>query len=455
MPGITEITSRLTQFVAETSYEDFPPETIKLAKELILHCLGGALGGTKEPSSQIIIDFVKEIGGTPEAGVMGTGFKSSVINAAFVGGFTTHAIEVEDGSWPGASSPITVVPVVFALAEKIGVTGKDIIESFVIGFEVQGKLAAAASSSASDRGVSTLTTIGALGAAAGAARMLKLDISTIKNALGIAASQAAGLTDCSVGNMTHYFQSGASCRNGLTAAQLAKAGFNANTHCLEMKNGLLDVLCGENAYNLGDITEGLGAPFHIQQVRVKKYPSCTLNHRIIDGVLALVREHDISYEQVDCVEVEANSALPRILIYPEPMDAEEAQFSLQYNVAAAILERKLDLEEFTEEKVSDPKRREFMRKVRLIVHPEWESVGLMGGTNPIVIKLKDGKQFSRDCVYAIGGPEERLPTAELSALFRPMARRVLSEKDVVRVEELVLDLENIGDLTELTGLLLG
>jgi 2-methylcitrate dehydratase len=137
------------------------------------------------------------------------------------------------------------------------------------------------------------------------------------------------------------------------------------------------------------------------------------------------------------------------------MDAEEAQFSLQYNVAAAILERKLDLEEFTEEKVSDPKRREFMRKVRLIVHPEWESVGLMGGTNPIVIKLKDGKQFSRDCVYAIGGPEERLPTAELSALFRPMARRVLSEKDVVRVEELVLDLENIGDLTELTGLLLG
>ncbi len=138
-----EITSTLANFIVDTSYRDIPQGTVKLAKQLLLHFVGGALAGAKEPASKIAINFIKEIGGTPEATVMGAGFKSSATNAAFIGGITPHAIEVEDGSRPGSGSPITVAPVSFSLGEKMGLSGSDIIESFVIGFEIQARIAAA------------------------------------------------------------------------------------------------------------------------------------------------------------------------------------------------------------------------------------------------------------------------------------------------------------------------
>lgn len=450
-----QTTRRLAEFVVNTRYGDFPPETVKLAKELILHCLGGNLGGVKEPPSRIVINFVKKSGGKREAGVIGAGFKSSVENAAYVGGVTPHAIEVEDGSWPGAASPITVVPVCFALGEKLGVSGRDIIESFVIGFEIQGRLAHVAASGALAKGTSTLATMGTFGAAAAAARMLQLDVDITSNTLGIAASQAAGLTECSVGNMTHYLQSGASCRNGLTAALLARDGFDAHHSCLEMKHGLLDVLCGEGDYNLTKVTENLGSPFHIQQVRMKKYPVCTFMHRVIDGVLVLVKEHNILPGEVDVVEIGVNKAVPTILRYPEPKDVEEAKFSMQLNVATAILKRKVDLDDISMEAIFEPERRQLSKRVKMVVHPDWDSAGILAGINTVTIKLKDGQEFSRDCVYARGGPEERLSTQEIRALFEPMAKRVLSEVDMHRVEDMILDLEVLTDMTELNKLLLG
>ncbi|MFC1981266.1 MmgE/PrpD family protein [Chloroflexota bacterium] len=450
-----QTTGRLAEFVANTRYDDFPSETVKLAKELILHCLGGNLGGCKELPSKILIDFVRKSGGVAEAGVIGAGFKSSAVNAAYVGGVTPHAIEVEDGSWPGAASPITVVPVCFALGEKMGVTGRAIVESFVIGFEIQGKLACAAATGTLSKGTSTLATMGTLGAAAAAAKILGLNVDMVSNSLGLAASQAAGLTECSVGNMTHYFQSGASCRNGLTAALLAQAGSSAHNSCLETKHGLLDVLCGEGDYDLAKVTENLGSPFHIHQVRVKKYPVCTFMHRVIDGVLALVNEHNILPDQVDFVEIGVNAAVPTILRYPEPKDIEEAKFSMQYNVATAILMRKLDLEDITLEAIFESTRREFSQQITMIVHPDWDSGGILAGINTVSIRLKDGREFSRDCVYATGGPEAPLSTSEVRVLFEPMARRVLAEKDVQRVEDLILNLESVTDLTELNDLLLG
>ncbi len=187
-----ETTAMLAKFVVDTGYKDIPRATVEFSKQLILHCIGGCLGGAKIPSSKVIIDFVKAIGGTPEAAVMGAGFKSSAVNASFVGGFTPHAIEVEDGSWPGAASPITVVPVCFALAEKLNMTGKDIIESFVIGFDVQGKMAAACPGGHT-RGVSLLASMGAFGAAAAAADPLaRGDRTAVRRGRRFALSQRCG-----------------------------------------------------------------------------------------------------------------------------------------------------------------------------------------------------------------------------------------------------------------------
>ncbi|MBI2831791.1 MAG: MmgE/PrpD family protein [Chloroflexi bacterium] len=455
-----ETTSLLAKFILDTGYKDIPKATIEFSKQLILHCVGGCLGGTTVPSSKTIIDFVKTTGGAPEAAVMGAGFKSSAVNAAFVGGFTPHAIEVEDGSWPGAASPITVVPASFALAEKLNLTGKDIIESFVIGFEVQGKMAAACPGGHT-KGVSLLAAMGAFGAAAAAARLMKLDLPQTLNTLAITASQAAGLTDASAGFGTHYFQSAASCRNGLTAALFAKAGLNGHPKALEMKHGLLELLCGETGYKPEMITGNLGKPWHVMEIRVKKYPICTLNHRIIDGVLTMVNQHDIKPEQVENIEVGVNSALPRILAYPEPKNQDEAQFSLPYTVTAAVMARKVDMDELTNAKVNDPKRKEFMRKVKTVVHPEWDADvttttnPYLAGINPVAIRLKDGREYRKDCAYARGGPEEPLAPEEMVAMYKPLAKLVLPDKDVEKTADMMMNLEKLTDLKELNALLLG
>lgn len=458
MENKPETTKILAQFVVDTGYKNIPREAIEFSKQLILHCLGGAVAGARHPASKIFIDHIRAQGGAAEAGVMGAGFKSSVVNAAFVGGFTPHAIEVEDGAWPGAASPITVFPVSFALAEKMGLTGRDILTSFVIGFEVQGKVAAAAPGGHA-RGLSLLAGMGTFGATAAAAKLMKMNVDQIMSAFGIAASQAAGLVDCSTGYMTHYFQSGASCRNGIISAMLAKKGFTGHHKCLEMKHGLLEIYCGENGFDLKQMTSNLGNPFHIIQTRVKKYPICTLNHRVIDGVLELVKKNDVKPEQVQSIEIGVNSILPRVLQYPEPKSPEEAQFSMPYVVTAAVMSRKVDLDELSQEKVSDPKRKEFMKKIKLTIHPEWDAEASknpeLAGTNPLTIKLKNGKELFRDCVYYKGGPEEPLTAEEMAEIYRPMARKVLPARAVKRIEELTMDLENVRDLTELNALLLG
>lgn len=145
-------TETLAEYIVSTDLKDFPAETVEYAKNLILHSICGMLAGSVEPTGKKITRYVSELGGTPEAGVIGSGFRTSVENAVLADGTFAHAAELEDDFFPGASSLITVFPVLLPLADKLKLSGKDVIEAFVVGTEILGRLTFAGDWLVNDRG---------------------------------------------------------------------------------------------------------------------------------------------------------------------------------------------------------------------------------------------------------------------------------------------------------------
>lgn len=446
--GTTEIIAR---FMVDTSFDDIPKDAVRVAKELLLDCVGAMLGGPSTEPGRICINYARETGGTPEATVVGGGFRTSAQNAAFANGSLAHALELEAvGYWPGGN-PLTVLPVALLMTDKLHRTGKDVIEAVVVGYEVQGKIGMN-SMGAAHRGWGTLTLFGALGAAATTAKALQLDLQKSRVALSLGCSQAGGLY-AQMGTMTHLIEAGFACRNGVTAGLLAQAGITSNPDILETTRGFAEVVVGEEV-DLEKMRSNLGNPFYITSpgAFVKKYPFCFSSHRAIDAILAMVREHSIAYDDVKEVEAGVNLFRAQNLRYPDPKTGDEARFSLQQCLGAAIMNRQVGLQDVTDAAAVDPRYRAARQKVRVVYHEEWPK-GREYTSVPVTVRMTDGREYTRDVDAPSGGVNSPLTEEEQIARYRDLAGVTLTREQMDRVAELIMNLENVDDLTELYTLM--
>ena len=184
--------------------------------------------------------------------------------------------------------------------------------------------------------------LGQCGRGCASAKMLKLTVKETVMALSLAASQASGIAR-QTGTGAHLFESGAAGRNGICAATLAKLGFTGNPTILEGPSGLADLVAGEREFELSDTSR-------IMEVGMKKYPCCYLMHRNIDGALELIKTHQISYDNVESIEVGLNYTVSLYLKYQQPDNGEDASFSLPHTIAACFLEGHVFFDTFTDEK---------------------------------------------------------------------------------------------------------
>lgn len=437
------VSEKLAKFVVETGYNDIPQNSIDYTKRLTLSTLGSMLWGSTLPAGKIVIKLIKEWGGTPEVGVIGGGFKTSLPNAALAGGNFAHASEWEGDSRPESVGLLTLLPVTFALAEKLGCSGKDILEATILGHEVQARIGLACVP-ATERGFFSVPVFGNFGATTVAAKLLKLDAGQIMVALSIAASQAAGSIRQSA-TMSHFVETGFAARNGLVAAMLAKEGFTADVDILEDTShgvGFGSAVAGKEGYQLEKVTQDLGKPFRVELIDTKHYPCHSQQQRALDGTLQLVNKHDIPYEDVESVAIELKSDVHEIDSL-DPPDGESSRFSIQHGVAGALLEHSVGRDTFTDKKAVDPRFKEARRKVKLIVPPE--SVD----ADKVTVKLKDGKEYNISVKSWKGHYTSPLTTEELVAKFQDATGSTLSASQVDRVIELMLNLDNLKDVTEL------
>lgn len=438
-------TKAIAEWILDTGYNDFDSDLVKYTKDLCLNALGSSLAGAKMPAGQSAIQYIKSHGGPEEAGVIGGNIRASVEQAALANGATSHITELEDDAHPEDCYTCGVLPAVFTLGDFLTISGKAAIEGFILGYDIAVKLSGKCPEMLS-RGLLTDSYFGCVGVAGMAAKLLQLNLDGTINALSIAASLGSGLVQ-QHGSGAHLFESGFSCRHGITAALLAKYGVTGQPDILECPKGLCDAAAGVT--DLGDLE--LNKIRLKKGVVMKKYPACSLQHSMIRGFLELKEEHGIKAEDIENIQVDVHSGFMNFNDYHHPENYMQAPFALPHAIAVCFLEDKVFLDAYTSEKVHNPKIHELREKVKMILHPEWDQPGVAGKEYPIAVKMKDGNVHKKVCP---GGDEViTLSDKELMERYLGCALRSLSDAKADQAAKIILDLDEVENISELMEIL--
>jgi 2-methylcitrate dehydratase PrpD len=454
-------TEKIARFVVDTDYKNLPRDAVEKAKRTALDCMGAALAGVAEPVSQTITCYVTKLGGLAQASVFGAGIKVSVADAALANGCIAHALDYDDCGVKIGHPSVLVLPAVLSLGEQLGASGRDILTAYILGLEVEGKLALHADFKLMQARLNHQTWYGSIGAAAACAKLLRLDVAKTRMALGIAGNFACGLS-ANHGSMAGAMAAGNACRNGVIAALMAQEGITANANIIEAKNGFYDTLVGPGHYDAERMADGLGEPFYIESpgIGLKKYPSCYHTHRALDGIFQLLGEHHLSDKDVAEVDVATSERAMRVLAFSEPATAYQAKFSMPHCIAAAVVDKQVTLETFTDHKFEDRSIVEARKKVYLSfpdvpiwpgladVGPDTEFVG-----NPVTIRTTDGRTYNARVDIPRGDPALPLTDDELLDKYRDCARSQLRADEMERSVDLVLGLERVADIATLMATL--
>lgn len=434
--------NELGRFVAETRYEDLPPEVISLTKSRVLDLITAATVGFQTGAYRSVSEILR--GNGCEASVWGEGILRPLRDAVLLNSFMSHSTYFEDGSrFTGGHPSSVVIPAALTLGETRKSSGKEIILSVVLGYDIFIRLGRAIYPSTVVRGFQSTAVLGALGAAAASASLLKLDAVRCKNALAIASNLGVGLKDALKAPASQPIQVGRSCEGGVLAALLAQNGLPGSDTILEQ--GFLKGFADNS--DLGKILEGLGGMYLVGETYVKIHGGCRGNHAPIDVVSNLMKTHNIAPDTISSVEIGIDTVTFAASI-AEPRDGKQAQLSVPFAVAIAILEGNASIYQYTDEKVNDPVVRRMMSKLRIEADPALdEDYPDRRGAHARII-LQNGREFRSSIEIARGEPEFPLTYEEIEKKFFFYVKGVLKEK-AKRVCEMVRKLDNLDSITHL------
>lgn len=411
----------------------------------------------KQPVAQIVKKYLNEIKGAEQSTVIGLGINTSCVEAAFANGVVGHCLDYDDLIKPkgrsGGYFTATTFPAALAITEKENNTGKELIEAYILGYEVACRINSALDPKYYLAGYHPTASSGIFGAVIAASKLLGLNCEEITYALGITGSEASGLKE-NFGTMTKPFHAGQAGAKGVKAALLAKLGFTSSKTIFEGRYGFCNV--SSKNQNVDAITKNIGQPFYIPGVTLKSYPCCGGSHSAMYATLKLMELCNVSVEDIWEIEVKCSPRVPKTLFYENPKTALEGKFSMQFPLA--LSERRVTLQQFTDEKIREPTITTLMQRVKLTPKPELLESCMTGElvttSRPAIvqIKLKDGRQFIGRCDFALGTPQKPLSKEELLGKYRNCARLVLPEKETEESIELIMNLERIDKIGKLINL---
>ena len=438
--------------MAGTSVDDLPADVRQAAKAAIVDTTAAILAGASEPVTRIVAGLLAEEGARPVADRLGAHLRTSMEGAALINGVSGHALDYDDVSRSAIGHPSVVVfPAALAAAQGAGASGRDLLEAYAVGVEVMTKLGRAMGTAHYRAGWHATSTLGTLAAAMAAGKVFRLDPGRLVHALAIAVSTASGSRQ-NFGTMTKPFHPGHAARCGLLATLLARNGMTGDEAILEAPFGFFALFSYDEA-RIDGLPAALGRPYDLTSpgINVKLYPCCYAIHRAADAVLGAVREHGISNADVQSVEVIVPAGGLAPLIHDRPTTGLESKFSMQYALAAAILDGRLNLETFTDEMVRRPRVRALLSAIHLT-----EDSAIPVAFNPLEeghvavrIRLRNGDTLDRRVDHARGSADNPLDREELREKFRDCARRALPPE---QVEHALAMLETLDDVRRVDDL---
>ncbi|MBN2238406.1 MAG: MmgE/PrpD family protein [Dehalococcoidales bacterium] len=455
-------TEGLCNFIYKTNYEDIPAEVIKAAKDAIRDNLAVTMSGSQEPSGRMMSELVKEYQSAPEATVIGHRYKASAALAALSNGTSAHTQDYDDClDYPSAGLAHPTAGTFSGLltfGEKNHISGKDLITAYCLGIEAYGKTGQyIVTGGAGRRGWEWTGTLGIIGGTIGLAKLLGFDQVQMKNALGVASTMACSLIR-NFGSYAGHIHGGHAARCAIDAVMLVQKGYDATgDDVIEGRGGYFnafsdfqDSLSEEKQKELLDM---LGNPWNLLTpgLMFKYYPCAHIAH--FGGYAGQEMRKKYSFDWKDISEILFETPFVRSGEAPPPENDVQGRFSLGYCLCRALIHGTLEFGFFTNEAVKDPDVRDLMKKIT------WKEISSEGtqlvfGFQEITLKMKDGTVFNMQVDHPKGEPQNPQTPEELSEKFHKCARYAnYDDSAISRMEELVMDFENIKDINELTDIL--
>jgi 2-methylcitrate dehydratase PrpD len=362
--------------------------------------------------------------------------------AALTNGTAAHALDYDDVALEGHPS-VVLVPAILAEGERLGASGRDLIAAYVAGYETWGELLERDDEQHHGMGWHPTAVLGAVAAAAAAARLARLDPARTGNALGIAASMAGGLV-ANFGSMTKPFQAGRAAQSGILAARLAGRGMTASPDALEHPSGFLRAFSPAGRVRV-DGELAAGRDWHIvrQGLNVKRYPVCYALHRAIDGMLAIRSRRPVAAGEVAEIELTLGRTQMVPLREHRPRTGLEAKFSAEFAMASALVAGRVGRGELTNEFVNQTAVQALFPKVRVTPVDEADPEDpLFAVSDRVRVKLNDGSMLEGEAVrYALGHARNPISLDELHAKFRDCVGDALAADAAARLFERLSRLE--------------
>lgn len=434
-------TEQIADWAHRLKFADLPADLVAHIKNLIIGYTSSSLAGSNMPIGRIATRYAKISSPVPQAGVFGGGFKTTLEMAALANATMSHSTELEDVSFPDGLYTLSPFGTVFAVAECNKLSGKELIEAFVVGYDIASHLGVVCQEAGS-RGWMLSATFASVGNAAAAAKLMKLDPRKLLYAMGIGASQGMGMVRQS-GTGAHTMEAGLAARNGITAARLADMGLDASATILEGQGGMCDLVGRLTGW---ECEEG----YRVARIGIRKYPCCGLGQRVVDGMSDLVREKNLKAEDVDKIEVEANHTFGMYMKFSEPENAAQTRFSIEHAVAACFIENPVFLKSFTDEAARDPRYAAIRPKVRKIIHEEWEH-GYFPQPAIVTVYMKDGSVLKKECVFARGDDGHPVTAADVERKYKGAINFVgaMSQSQADQAWDMIDKIESLKDVSEL------
>jgi len=439
------LTDRMARFVVDTAA--VPDAVLAGAKVALADALACGLAGSLDEGSEIVLRWVNETGGKPQAAVWGSAVRTSAAEAALANGTYMHALDFDDTLPTQRGHPSsTLVPVVLAVGEMTGATGRDVLTAYALGLEIAGVLGRAFGNGHYLHGWHPTSTVGIFAATAAAARLSGLTVAQLCQAWGIAASQASGLTR-NFGTMTKPFHPGLAARSAVMSAWLARQDFTADAQIFDGKGSFLATYAGADGKPLTELVEELGVKWGMLDpgINYKRWPCCSCNHRAIGGLLEMLAEHGIATEDIESVAVGFPPGSDDALKYDRPQTGAEGKFSIQYSVAATLLDRRITLETYTDAMLRRPAVLQLMEKVRRYKIADDKVYSGTVGYNDVELVTRRGS-FKRRIDKSPGSTEWPMAAADQEEKFLDCAGRVLGTAGAQQLLKLVRASDGLPDI---------
>ena len=445
MPTQTHAQKLATRF-AKLGYNDIASASRHAVKRLLLDYLGVALAGSQSESGHIARRFAREQGGKSGAQLIGDNAKSSMATTAFANAISSHSIELDDidvlalfhFSPPVYSSAL-------AAADASKANGKQLLMALAAGCEMMERASRAANNSLRNRSFHTTPTCGVFGAAIAASKILRLNADKMTHALGMAGAQASGLMEMYGPSMQKRFNPGPTARNGVTAALMAQLGFTGADTIFEGERGFLKAFTDKNFPDV--LIENINEPYELL-IEFKPYSCARPIHNAIDCALDMRKQAGFDVNKVKSI---AFTRHPDWALYHQnkaPRTYHEAQVSLPFSVAVALLEGQALLKQYSDRNIRNAKVKQLSDATSIAVDAKLPR----GVSCKMVATLNDGSTFTSQIDYPKGSIQNPMNDQELLGKFTSLASPVIGAKRAATLADAVMSVEKCADVSALLKL---